>query len=164
MRIFELRKRKIFRIATNQDGLKIDRILIDVCFQKDIPEWLPILSCKARLYYPGINRQCNKCYEPGHQGWQCKNPKLTWKDYCKRLYMIGTFRREIFGHWLEPEDLEPEKDEPKKSNIDLRQLLNEPGALRELTSFFKAIKDVEKEDKKKAQLRSKSKSKQKKKD
>ncbi len=61
--------------------------------------------------------------------------------------MIGSFRREIFGHWLEPEDLVEE--EPKKSKVDLRQLLNEPGALRELASFFKAVKSVEKEQEKK---------------
>ncbi len=60
--------------------------------------------------------------------------------------MIGSFKREIFGHWLEPE---PEVEEPKKSGVDLRQLLNEPGALKELTSFFKAIKSVEKEEERK---------------
>ncbi len=75
--------------------------------------------------------------------------------------MIGSFRREIFGHWLEPEDVEPEK--PKKSGVDLRQLLNEPGALKELTSFFKAIKSVEKEKEKEKQKKLKSKSKSKKK-
>ncbi len=69
--------------------------------------------------------------------------------------MIGSFRREIFGHWLEPEDVVAE--EPKKSNVDLRQLLNEPGALKELASFFKAIKSVEKEqEKKKAKRKSKN--------
>ncbi len=68
--------------------------------------------------------------------------------------MIGSFRREIFGHWLEPEDAAVE--EPKKSNVDLRQLLNEPGALRELASFFKAIKNVEKEEEKKKAKKKKS--------
>jgi hypothetical protein len=56
---------------------------------------------------------------------------------------------------LEPEDVAAE--EPKKSNVDLRQLLNEPGALKELASFFKAIKSVEKEqEKKKAKRKSKN--------
>ncbi len=63
--------------------------------------------------------------------------------------MIGGFRREIFGHWLESEPDQSEK--PSTSRVDLRQFLNEPGALKELTTFFKAIKEAEaeKEDKKK---------------
>jgi hypothetical protein len=67
--------------------------------------------------------------------------------------MIGSFRREIFGHWLEPE----EPEQPKKSNVDLRQLLSEPGALKELASFFKAVKGVEKEQERKKAKAKKSK-------
>ncbi len=121
----------------------MDRILVDVRFAKDIPEWLPILSCKARIYYPGINRQCYKCYETGHQGWSCKNPQLTWKEYCKRLFMIGVFPKEIFGHWLPESDEAPEEDRSKKtkSQVDLRNFLNEPAALKELASFFKSMSE-----------------------
>jgi hypothetical protein len=79
--------------------------------------------------------------------------------------MIGSFRREIFGHWLE--ETEEEKGEkPSTSRVDLRQFLKEPGALKELTSFFKAIKEAEsekEEQKKKARPVLKPKPKQKKK-
>ncbi len=61
--------------------------------------------------------------------------------------MIGGLRRELFGHWLE----EDEQPEVNTNRADLRQFLNEPGALKELANFFKSVKDVEKmEERKKA--------------
>jgi hypothetical protein len=61
--------------------------------------------------------------------------------------MIGSFRRELFGHWLEEEE-RPEEPSTSNGRVDLRQFLNEPGALKELASFFKSIKETEKADEK----------------
>lgn len=56
--------------------------------------------------------------------------------------MSGVFPREIFGHWIQDEDTAAPKDPaPAKSNVDLRNLLNEPGALRELVKFINTVKD-----------------------
>jgi hypothetical protein len=72
--------------------------------------------------------------------------------------MIGSLRREIFGHWLAEEEEEPPQlPSTSKGKVDLRQFLNEPGALKELTSFFKAIKEAEKEDDKKKKSKPKPK-------
>jgi hypothetical protein len=62
--------------------------------------------------------------------------------------MSGVFPKEIFGHWIQDEEeKEKPEDQPSKSQVDLRNLLNEPGALKELVNFFKTanLKDGEKE-------------------
>ncbi len=51
--------------------------------------------------------------------------------------MIGKFPKEIFGHWIVEDGEKEKKDSPKKSKVDLRDLLNEPGALKEMVKFFK---------------------------
>ena len=53
--------------------------------------------------------------------------------------MIGAFPHEIFGHWIQEE--EDKNKEIPKSSVDLRLLLNEPGALQELLKFVKTAKD-----------------------
>jgi hypothetical protein len=58
--------------------------------------------------------------------------------------MIGVFPRELFGHWITDDD-EKEPEQPPKSKVDLRNFLNEPGALKQLVDFMKEVKDVEKQ-------------------
>ena len=153
------------RIITNANGVKLDRILVDIAFDEEIAEWLPILSTKARIYYPGIQRQCHKCYEAGHEGWSCKNGQVTWKEYCEQIFNSGKFPRELFGHWIEPVELQQQPRQGQDENPkpqSLKAFLDQPGALKELMSFIGAVKEVEKEKaaKKTSQKRTYNKKKQ----
>lgn len=127
----------------NPDGIKTERIVVDVTFEEEIPEWLPILSKKARIYYAGIRRQCHKCYESEHQAWECKNDRVSWKGYCDRLFETGRFDRDLFGHWIKPS----QSDKPPEAKTDLREFLKNPESLKEMVSLFREIQKQEKDNK-----------------
>jgi hypothetical protein len=63
--------------------------------------------------------------------------------------MIGVFPKEIFGHWLPETDEVPEEPTQSKSQVDLRNFLNEPAALKELVTFFKSMSGPEANQRKK---------------
>lgn len=133
------------------DGLKTERIVVDISFEEDIPEWLPILGKKARVYYAGIKRQCHKCYKLDHNAWECKNTKINWKQYCDNLFESGRFERELFGHWISA----VKGSKPQQEKQDLRNFLSDPDSLKEMVGFLKAIQQYEKEDKVKRRAKNK---------
>lgn len=64
-----------------------------------IPEYLPIWGKRARIYYHGMPRFCNRCFTIGHSKPGCGNTLVTWKAYIERLRQSG-IRQEYFGNWL----------------------------------------------------------------
>jgi hypothetical protein len=54
-----------------------------------IPEFLPIRSKRARIYYHGIAPFCNLCYSPGHHRQECGNNPISWSEYVEALKDTG---------------------------------------------------------------------------
>lgn len=106
---------------------------------------------KARVYYAGIKRQCHKCYNSDHNAWECKNPKINWKQYCDNLFESGRFERELFGHWISA----TKGSKPQQEKQNLRNFLSNPDSLKEMVGFLKAIQQYEKEDKVKRRAKNK---------
>ena len=45
---------------------------IRIKLNRDIPNWIPMYGRKICLEYPGIKRQCNKCYGAHAKKYCCK--------------------------------------------------------------------------------------------
>ncbi len=88
---------------------------------------------KIRVFYHGMPRQCNGCYQLGHMKWECTNDKLNWKAYVLQMRDSGKYEKHLFGSWLE-ERPQPPSEEPVKPK-DLRDLLD----LKSPTDVKKAL-------------------------
>ena len=62
--------------GTNRTGNYNVRIKL----RGDIPQLLPILGKRIRVYYPGIQRQCTNCFK-GHPKNKCHSKKMSWNEY-----------------------------------------------------------------------------------
>jgi hypothetical protein len=50
----------------------------------DIPQLLPILGKRIRIFYPGTPRLCTNCFK-GHHRSSCHSRKISWKDYTEQF-------------------------------------------------------------------------------
>lgn len=66
-----------------------------------IPEFLPIYGIKARVYYPGMLKQCRKCYRVGHLQKACEKERIQWIDFVERLVQTNLYPKKLFGSWIE---------------------------------------------------------------
>ncbi len=109
-----------------------------------------MFSRKVRIYYHGMQVQCNGCYGLGHMRRDCKEERMGWKGYIETLRKSGKFEDRMFGTWLEKSnDLRDQlngkadkdsKEKPGNADSDLRDLLNDPAKLREALTEFIATK------------------------
>jgi hypothetical protein len=79
-------------------GLKTDIFETEICLKKHIEEYLPIHGQKCQVNYPGIPRQCNRCYGVGHMRRECNNTKKDWIEYVRDL-VAGGVKLEYVGTW-----------------------------------------------------------------
>jgi hypothetical protein len=86
------------------DGIESGQVQFNLVIEHHIPEYLPIHGSKARVFYPGMPRQCGRCYRQGHLKTDCQNAKVNWYEYIRKLYDTGAYKREWFGTWIEQND------------------------------------------------------------
>jgi hypothetical protein len=86
-------------ITNPRTGLKTDVFEAEILLRKHIEEYLPIYGQKAQVYYPGIQRMCNRCYKTGHLRRECNNLKRDWVAYIVELVEVGGIKRELIGSW-----------------------------------------------------------------
>lgn len=55
---------------------------------------------KPRIYYHGIPKTCNNCYNIGHLKVQCTSAPRTWWQYIESLKESGAIPESYFGSWL----------------------------------------------------------------
>lgn len=76
------------------------RHLVKVRLERDIPQYLPCLGKKIKIYYSGIPGLCTNCYKNGHYKANCKNIKVRWIDHVERFIDENHFiPLELFGRW-----------------------------------------------------------------
>jgi hypothetical protein len=82
----------------NNLQLKSDTFQAEVVLRRHIEEYLPMYGQKVQVYYPGIPRQCNRCYGVGHMRRDCNNIKKDWIIYVKEFVENGV-EVELIGTW-----------------------------------------------------------------
>jgi hypothetical protein len=93
-----------FGYASNPDhkltAYKTDIFEVEVLLRKHIEEYLPIYGQKATISYPGIPKQCNRCYVVGHLRRECRNKKQEWIAYVVNLVESNELIKiEMVGSW-----------------------------------------------------------------
>jgi hypothetical protein len=85
-------------VINKTTGLRTDTVKIEVVLRKHIEEYLPMFGQKVLIHYPGIPKQCNRCYQSGHMRKECNNPKKDWIVYVNDLVENGV-AKELIGTW-----------------------------------------------------------------
>jgi len=118
----------------NSSGKDTDGITFQLELLEHIPEWLPIQGQKIRIFYYGMKRQCNACWEIGHPKWQCKGKKTNWRGYVDQMIASGWFAPSMYGKWhKKPEQKNATQDQ------DLRAMLDDPVKLKKMVEFFNVM-------------------------
>jgi len=112
------------------DEIGSDEWVFDFLLEQHIPQVLPIDGNRAIVYYPGIPKQCKKCYENGHTAPTCQNQPVDWLDYVARFLKTGNFTERMLGRWMDA--LRKYHPEHNRNPEDLRQhiVLNKRGVPR----------------------------------
>lgn len=104
----------------DSEGNKTGNFHVKLQLKHYIPEFLPIFGLKARIYFPGMIKQCTKCYRIGHLQRACTKEKIQWIDFVERLLDTGIYPKSIFGSWIEVIDDKNGK-RPEKRSKDSRK-------------------------------------------
>jgi hypothetical protein len=67
--------------------------------EKKIPQFLPMLGRKIKVYYRGIEKLCINCYKPGHIKKDCKNQTVGWITYVENFMQENDFDNSLYGNW-----------------------------------------------------------------
>jgi hypothetical protein len=73
----------IAKIANCQVGT--GNLSAKMTIKQEIPQFLPMMGRKVRVYYRGITKLCINCYQPGHIKKNCKNSTVGWIDYVQKF-------------------------------------------------------------------------------
>jgi len=85
----------------DSDGIGTDDWNIKIQLDQHIPELLPINGKRSLVYYPGIPKQCKRCFETGHTAPGCTNPKEDWLNYVVRFLQTNQFTESMVGGWID---------------------------------------------------------------
>jgi len=132
----------------NAIGKDTDGITFELELKEHIPEWLPIQGQKIRIFYYGMQKQCNSCWTLGHQRWQCKGKKTNWRGYVDGMIASGRFAPAMYGKWVNKPMPKPVQD------TDLRAMLNDPEKMKQMLQIFNVMQgqsDASKSKEKKGQ-------------
>jgi hypothetical protein len=87
--------------GTNRTGTYSVTIKLD----KNIPQLLPIMGKRVRVYYPGIQKLCPNCFGP-HPKHVCQSRKVQWRVYVSNFISANPgIPRILFGKWMDNETL-----------------------------------------------------------
>ncbi len=104
-----------FNYQLDKFGLKTDDLEVELKLQAHIPEFLPMFGRRIRIYYVGMKKQCNNCFEIGHLKADCEEDKKDWFGFIEDLIDSGTFARDLFGEWPEVIKRKRAENKPKGS-------------------------------------------------
>jgi len=96
-------------------GLKTDVLETEIVLKRHVEEYLPIHGQKCLVSYPGIPRQCNRCYKVGHMRRECNNIKREWIEYVKDL-VEGGVAVEYIGSWSKAIERHENANQSKQVN------------------------------------------------
>ena len=82
--------------------------------EKEIPQFLPMMGRKVRVYYRGITKLCINCYKPGHIKKNCQNKTVGWIDYVEQFKEEHNFPEELYGNWIKILKLNKSRKEKEK--------------------------------------------------
>ena len=82
--------------------------------EQEIPQFLPMMGRKVRVYYRGITKLCINCYQPGHIKKNCKNSTVGWIDYVQKFKEEHDFSDELYGNWIKILGLNQVRKEKEK--------------------------------------------------
>jgi hypothetical protein len=66
---------------------------------KSIPQFLPMLGRKIKVYYRGITKLCINCYKPGHIRKDCQNQTVGWITYVENFMSENNLDDSLYGNW-----------------------------------------------------------------
>jgi len=89
------------RATLDEDEIETEDLEIDIKLTDHIPELLPIYGKRVNVWYPGIPKQCNKCFDFNHVYKECTKEKVPWLDYVAKVLRTGVFKEKLFGTWIE---------------------------------------------------------------
>jgi len=119
----------------NSTGKDTDGITFELQLSEHIPEWLPIQGQKIRIFYYGMQRQCNQCWDLGHAKWQCQGKKLNWRGYVDGMIDSGRFAPAMYGKWAK----KPDAPAANVQDVDLRAVLDDPEKMKKMFEFFNVM-------------------------
>jgi hypothetical protein len=90
-----------FNYHLDKAGLKTDNIEVELKLSAHIPEFIPMYGRKIRVFYNGMQRQCNNCLGLGHFKADCKDNKRDWFSFVEELMESEVFEPDLFGDWPE---------------------------------------------------------------
>ena len=98
---------------------------------KSIPQFLPMLGRKIRVYYRGITKLCINCYKPGHIRKDCTNQTVGWIAYVESFMQENTLDDSFYGNWkkiVEKIKHKEEMDEQRKRLVEeVKEMAGSPG-------------------------------------
>ena len=68
--------------------------------EREIPQFLPMMGRKIRVYYRGITKLCINCYQAGHIKKNCRNQTVGWIDYVQNFQENNNFSDKLYGNWI----------------------------------------------------------------
>ena len=72
---------------------------VKVKLARPIPQLLPILGRRIKIYYPGIQKLCTNCFG-NHPKRVCHSRKVLWPDYVKSFMIKNPeMPARLFGKW-----------------------------------------------------------------
>jgi hypothetical protein len=75
------------------------KYVVKMRIDRPIPQILPIDGRRIRIYYKGIRKQCNNCFEMGHMKRDCKERRKDWAEYVSSMMESTGFEPDLFGKW-----------------------------------------------------------------
>jgi hypothetical protein len=103
-----------FKYHSDSEGFKTDEIEVELKLQRHIPEYLPMYGRRIRIFYIGMQKQCNNCLELGHIKPECESEKRDWFSFIEELIESKDFKKELFGEW--PEIIKNKRNQAKSQN------------------------------------------------
>jgi hypothetical protein len=86
-------------VVNSTTGVPTDVFEAEILLKKHIQEYLPMYGQKAQVHYPGIPRQCNRCYVVGHLRRECNNKKVDWVAYVASFADESSVKNDYIGSW-----------------------------------------------------------------
>ena len=78
--------------GTNRSG----NYSVHIKLKQDIPQLLPILGRRIKIYYPRIQKLCPNCFR-GHAKRSCQSKKVAWQEYIENF---KTSHPDINPDWM----------------------------------------------------------------
>ena len=83
-----------------KDPVGTGNLSTKMTIEKEIPQFLPMMGRKVRVYYRGITKLCINCYQPGHIKKNCQNSTIGLIDYVEKFKDNKNFLDELYGNWI----------------------------------------------------------------